>query len=732
MNVSLCSCRLFAALWGVALGPLVQVSLAADRAVASIPADAHVCVSASGLGDRASWLLSGLKGVFSSPLVKKNIADDLPSVQAGLELAEYALRSEAAAAVYLPGAEGGPPALLLAVHAGDQTAALEATLHRLLAATGHPADAQDEVDIGGVAFRSQPLDDGPTLLWATHEGVFLLATSEQAARKAVATRQGQAPALAASEEFKLCESKLGPAGGAARWDVFVNTAPLLAALRADMDQEAARFVSALGLNDWKSLCLRFDDSPLGGRLSAYAHIAPSAQLTFLLRQAPLTDEDLAVVPKDAFWASVGSFDLAQSWEGLSEVLATFNPDLPAQVDAGIAMAAQLLGFSPTDDLLPAFGPKWAFYDTPQHGGILFTGVALVNDARDPEALHGMLARVVQYLTPLAAQNDVRLQLKQMEDRGHTVHYVLVGGLPIPVAPAWGAAGGRWVFALFPQTAALALRQADPATRGASLLDQEDFRAARAALPQPATSVAYANSRYFHRTFYAFKHLLNTALASTSAGGEAPFDLAAMPVFPEELAGVRNFVSAQGHDDDGFLYRSVGVTPLTFFFTGDSGVASIALLISVLLPSLSRARELAKRAVSASNLRGLGQGCHIYASDHDERFPPDLATLVNDGMATPGMLCSLRDPDAPDAPSTISELGSIGTDRSSYFYIAGQTESADARNILAYERIVSDEGTNALFVDGYVTWMRLPEFKQALQQTYQRLGREDEIPAELRP
>lgn len=50
------------------------------------------------------------------------------------------------------------------------------------------------------------------------------------------------------------------------------------------------------------------------------------------------------------------------------------------------------------------------------------------------------------------------------------------------------------------------------------------------------------------------------------------------------------------------------------------VAIIALLISILLPSLSRARELAKRAVCSANLRGIGQGMHIYANDNEEWFP----------------------------------------------------------------------------------------------------------------
>lgn len=50
------------------------------------------------------------------------------------------------------------------------------------------------------------------------------------------------------------------------------------------------------------------------------------------------------------------------------------------------------------------------------------------------------------------------------------------------------------------------------------------------------------------------------------------------------------------------------------------VAIIALLISILLPSLSRARELAKRTVCASNLRTVGQGQAIYANDNLDWFP----------------------------------------------------------------------------------------------------------------
>ena len=44
------------------------------------------------------------------------------------------------------------------------------------------------------------------------------------------------------------------------------------------------------------------------------------------------------------------------------------------------------------------------------------------------------------------------------------------------------------------------------------------------------------------------------------------------------------------------------------------VAIIALLISILLPSLQRARELSKRSVCQANLKGIGTACYTYAGD----------------------------------------------------------------------------------------------------------------------
>jgi prepilin-type N-terminal cleavage/methylation domain-containing protein len=55
------------------------------------------------------------------------------------------------------------------------------------------------------------------------------------------------------------------------------------------------------------------------------------------------------------------------------------------------------------------------------------------------------------------------------------------------------------------------------------------------------------------------------------------------------------------------------------------VAIIAILASMLLPALLRAREQARRAVCMNNLRQIYLGLAMYAQDYDDNCPPRLAS-----------------------------------------------------------------------------------------------------------
>jgi prepilin-type N-terminal cleavage/methylation domain-containing protein len=51
------------------------------------------------------------------------------------------------------------------------------------------------------------------------------------------------------------------------------------------------------------------------------------------------------------------------------------------------------------------------------------------------------------------------------------------------------------------------------------------------------------------------------------------------------------------------------------------ISIISLLMAILLPSLGKAREQARRATCMTNLRSIGQGIFLYAHDNDDRLVP---------------------------------------------------------------------------------------------------------------
>jgi prepilin-type N-terminal cleavage/methylation domain-containing protein len=60
------------------------------------------------------------------------------------------------------------------------------------------------------------------------------------------------------------------------------------------------------------------------------------------------------------------------------------------------------------------------------------------------------------------------------------------------------------------------------------------------------------------------------------------------------------------------------------------ISIIALLISILMPSLVKARHEALRIVCANNLRSLGQGCRVYAGSYRGQEP-----ILNNTIAANG-------------------------------------------------------------------------------------------------
>ena len=60
-----------------------------------------------------------------------------------------------------------------------------------------------------------------------------------------------------------------------------------------------------------------------------------------------------------------------------------------------------------------------------------------------------------------------------------------------------------------------------------------------------------------------------------------------------------------------------------------------MFMAILLPSLSKARDLAKRSVCTANLTSLGNAFRGYANQYQGQYPPEVDALVVSGLVGPG-------------------------------------------------------------------------------------------------
>src|SRR5260370_19468283 len=65
------------------------------------------------------------------------------------------------------------------------------------------------------------------------------------------------------------------------------------------------------------------------------------------------------------------------------------------------------------------------------------------------------------------------------------------------------------------------------------------------------------------------------------------------------------------------------------------IGIIALLISILLPSLNRARETANRVKCGSNLRQIGQAMLMYSNENKGNYPRTISAALPGGAGPSG-------------------------------------------------------------------------------------------------
>ena len=631
--------------------------------------------------------------------------------------------------------------------------AFAAELQKLLALAAKKLELS-QATVGDLSYHSFDTPAGPCAMGFVGN-IFFVSVGKGTPMKVAAVVRGKAKALSSVAGFAAAMKDV--AGENVQWAYYLDVPRLLDVMEqfiptppaeagaAGGESQFDKIVEAMGVGGVTAV------AGAGNIVERGIHEkcrifspAPHRGVLMLMAGKPLGADALAGVPADADFVGVMSLDPAQMLAEIKRVAAEIDPEAGKQVAGVLAAAVEAVGMDIEKDLLPYMGDQWTIISAPSLGGTL-TGTVMTVQLKDAAKFSAALAKLEAQLEKMLAGPPAatmptttigpgevpepsglrgattfpafgggrpRPALRKYKSGDVEVHYVsMSGGGPIPVAPAWAVHKGKLYLSAWPQVVAAAAG----GTTEKPLASSETFAAFRKRLAPNVSGLSYTNTPRLVRGFYGVVLLGGTALTNL-AGRVAPaFRPEILPPLPKVEKYVWPDIAAVSADDKGITIESYGSLPSLLSSTLQKmPIQGPALGVSILVPSLSRARGLAKRALSASYLNGIFKGIVIYGAEHDDRPPPDLATLVKDGYITAKMLYSPSSGRTPRLDAKGKPLGEID-----YVYLGAQLGSdAPGDLILAYERpeINRGEGTNVLYVAGNVAWVTMAEFNRDLQRT----------------
>ena len=326
------------------------------------------------------------------------------------------------------------------------------------------------------------------------------------------------------------------------------------------------------------------------------------------------------------------------------------------------------------------------------------GFVLLAKLNDPAKMEQALSKLGEYA---ASQIDLMSQFVVNGKDGRTVyHWVIPSLAMMHISPCWTIEGDYLLLSSnLPLSKAAIEHISSPDRAEKSVRTKPGFDKLEQVPTAELIAVEYADSAVM------FRQIINqlqavwpmvTLAAGQGAGMVLPATLPAVDNEIVEKMGAA--ISYARLDDDGLYSYSKGPGQAdALILVGGAGMG-----VSIMLPALARARELARRVKCAAQLRDCAVAMFEYQNEHDDKMPPDLKTLVDQTDFVEEMLIC---PSTPD-------------DKQSYIYRGGDLDStADRQMILMYEKPQNHQGQirNVLFADGHVEDMTEEKFQRALQR-----------------
>ena len=453
----------------------------------------------------------------------------------------------------------------------------------------------------------------------------------------------------------------------------------------------------------------------------------------LVGQDPITDADLAVVPKEAAAFTASKMDLHALFTEARTIVGNVDANAGAAFDQAVQMGGQQIGIDIEKDLLAPLGTEWILYRAPlsDEGGL---NIALVHKLSNPD----QLAKTISTLENFAAR---MAQGRFKIDKVTTGKIEVSSVSYLTYSIAWTVRDG-YLFVSSLDGIAGAVKQVE--NKKDAITQSDLYKTAMAQMPkgvQPL-SISYSNPA---RIYPELRRMaLGVIPLARAAGVDIPPSLlpdtddVAKFMTPGAAMSWMDAEGAHAVSHSSFLgAEMLGGDP-----SGPVMVAVPAMLVAVALPATARARTAAGNAVDASNLKQITTFAMLYSADHNGKLPDSLARIVSDdsiltnapgvnsGRPVSNMLARNGSGTQPlnvtpelqqMAKSDFNKFSDQVTQHSDYIYIGDGFSMADANAsqvIIAYSKPGPglNGGINAAYLDGHVQWVPGPSLAFTFQAT----------------
>ncbi len=710
------------------VGMLASV-LRGQALVESVPPDAIVYIGWQGAGAMpAEYDQSHLKAMAEASQFRQLFTESLPRLAKLIEREEPEAAPVMAAlaaivepmwqhptAIYFGGVDlTNPdrpmPRLAALIHAGDQAPALAAKLQQEIVKLGPAPIPVTAAEAGGV----------------------------------VALVVGQLPQPADAQASLAQEPKFTAALAKVRKEgvvhVYIDTEALwemidqlIEAYQQPDDQQTwIKIRDALHLNGIQRMAYSGSFDGRDWREDIYVQApAPRRGLAALGGGQPLTGEILSAIPQDATLAMAFQVDLGRIMQEVRSAIQQADADTARKMEEGLAQINDKLELDLERDLLEPLGHQWALYTAQSVGGDGLMGLCIVNrldNAAKVEQALWQLSRLANDAMKDVGDGEITLAFKEFERDGLKVQYFAI---PF-VSPSWAVKDGNLYIGLYPQVVVAAANHVS--SKGSSITDNPKFQAVRQRLGvenalgiefydlEQRVPAGYASTLVFMRLYLGIGDLMGM---QTPAMVMPPLNVIMQRLSP---AG-----GASWADDDGFYARYIqpfpGSTNLATSDVTSALVGQQAMMVSILLPSLNRARETANRVKCASNMRQIGQAMLLYSNENRRQYPPDLGTLVTTQDISPEVFaCPSSSTSLPAAirGAAPAQQAAWVNENAAYVYLLppGTTMNLNPEIVVLHERLDNHDhdGMNLLFADGHVEFMNMPAAQREIEKSKRELAR----------